>query len=49
MSINEIIKKNNDFEDFIYHMKEMLKVITIDDKTVEQEIDICLKKFKRLK
>lgn len=28
-SINDIIKKNNNFEDFIYHMKEMLKVITI--------------------
>ena len=38
LSINEIIKKNNDFEDFIYHMKEMLKVITIQEKTVEQEI-----------
>lgn len=46
LSINEIIKKNNDFEDFIYHLKEMLKVITIEDQTVEQEIDTCLKKFK---
>ena len=27
-------------------MKEMLKVITIEDKFVEQEIENCLKKFK---
>lgn len=29
LSINEIIKKNSNFEDFIFHMKEMLKIITI--------------------
>lgn len=46
LSINEIIKKNNDFEDFIYHMKEMLKVITIEDRSVEQQIESCLKRFK---
>ena len=29
LSINEIIKKNSDFEEFFLHLKEMLKVITI--------------------
>lgn len=32
LSINEIIKRNSDFEDFFLHLKEMLKVITIEDK-----------------
>jgi hypothetical protein len=36
LSINEIIKRNSNFEDFIFHLKEMLKVITIEDKHVEQ-------------
>jgi hypothetical protein len=46
LSINEIIKKNSNFEDFIFHLKEMLKVITVEDRQVEQEIEGCLKKFK---
>lgn len=46
LSINEIMKKNVNFEDFIFHMKEMLKVITIENVQVYQEIENCLKRFK---
>ena len=46
LSINQIIKRNNDFQEFFLHLKEMLKVITIEDKEVQHEIQMSLKKFK---
>ena len=35
LSVNGILKKSHNYEEFLYHLKEMMKVATINDRQLE--------------
>ena len=43
--MNGILKKSPNYDDFLYHLKEMMKVAAINDEAVEKELSAFIKSF----
>ena len=45
LSVNGILKKSHNYEEFLYHLKEMMKVATINDRQLENDVLAFTKSF----